>query len=487
MAQTLLDKIWDKHVVATDASGRDLLYVDRHLMHEVTSPQAFDGLRQAKRDVRRRDYILAVADHNVATEHRRTGKGTQANSMRKIQSGDASANQMLALSQNCNSNNIRYFPPESRHAGIVHVVGPEQGFVLPGMTVVCGDSHTSTNGALGCLAFGIGTTEVEHVMATQTIWQQKPKVMRISIEGKLPRRIYPKDVILHVIGAIRSHGATGHSIEYAGAVIENMGMDGRFTVCNMSIEAGARSGMVAVDETTIEFLRNRPLAPKGKMFARAAKQWRELASDAGAKFDSQIKFAAAKIKPQVTWGTTPDQSTDVLGSVPDPACEDNAAKRDSYRQALAYMGLEPGKPITEIEMDRVFIGSCTNARLQDIEDVVSFVRDAGTSVTRAKGPGGNQFRAIVVPGSKQVSEQAIAKGYARELERAGFEWRLPGCSMCLGMNDDVVMPEERCASTSNRNFEGRQGYRARTHLVSPVMAAAVATIGKGRFVDVSSA
>ena len=486
MAQTLLDKIWDKHVVTTDASGQDLLYIDRHLMHEVTSPQAFDGLRQAKRNVRRKQYILAVADHNVATEHRRTGKGARANSMRKIQSGDASANQMLALSRNCNSSDIRYFPPESRHAGIVHVVGPEQGFVLPGMTVVCGDSHTSTNGALGCLAFGIGTTEVEHVMATQTIWQTKPKVMRIRVDGKMSNRIYPKDVILHVIGAIRSWGATGHSIEFAGSVLENMGMDGRFTVCNMSIEAGARSGLVAVDDTTIEFLRDRPLAPKGKMFKKAEALWRQMRSDSNARFDSEIKFDASKIKPQVTWGTTPDQSTDVSGVVPDPSAEKNPAKRSSYEQALSYMGLKPGKPIADIEMDRIFIGSCTNARLQDIEDVVNFVRDSGTSVTRAKGPGGNQFRAIVVPGSKQVSEQAVAKGYARELERAGFEWRLPGCSMCLGMNDDIVLPQERCASTSNRNFEGRQGYLARTHLVSPVMAAAVATVGKGRFVDVSS-
>ena len=487
MARTLLDKIWDRHVVATGDDGRDLLYIDRHLMHEVTSPQAFDGLRQARRGIRRKELILAVADHNVATKHRVGGSsGDRANSMRRIQSGAASANQMRTLLRNCNANDIRYFSPESRHAGIVHVVGPEQGFVVPGMTVVCGDSHTSTNGAVGCLAFGIGTTEVEHVMATQSIWQSKPQTMRLQLRNALAPRVYAKDVILHIIRSIGIHGATGHSIEYAGPYIEQLGMDGRFTICNMSIEAGGRSGMVAVDERTIDFIQDRPLAPKGKLFQQAAEYWRTLKSDAGAGFDRTIEIDVAKIKPQVTWGTTPDQVADVDGAVPDPASAGDEVKRGNCAKALDYMGLKAGDKITDIEMDRVFIGSCTNARLQDIKDIHDFVRDAGKAVARKKTAAGGQFKAIIVPGSKLVSERAVALGYARELERAGFEWRLPGCSMCLGMNDDKVGPRERCASTSNRNFEGRQGYQARTHLVSPVMAAAVATVGKGNFVDVSA-
>lgn len=491
--KTLLDKIWDSHVVTSDDSGRDLLYIDRHLMHEVTSPQAFDGLRQSNRDVFRRQHILAVADHNVATEHRVNqasdgdkGSRTSTNSMRRIQSSRDSALQMSTLANNCNGNNIRYFSPESRHAGIVHVVGPEQGFVLPGMTVVCGDSHTSTNGALGCLAFGIGTTEVEHVMATQAIWQKKPKAMQIRISGRLPNNTFAKDVILNVIRQIKIHGATGHSIEFCGPLISSLPMDGRFTICNMSIEAGARSGMVAVDDTTIDFLRGRPLAPRGDMFDLGEEHWRTLVSDPGASFDATHEFDVSAIKPQVTWGTTPDQAVDVDGAVPDPSEESDATKRGDHQSALEYMGLVPGERITDIEMDRVFIGSCTNARLQDIKDIVDFVAGNGKAVVRKRAPSGNDFKAIIVPGSKQVSEKAVKLGYARELERAGFDWRLPGCSMCLGMNDDVVGPKERCASTSNRNFEGRQGHLARTHLVSPVMAAAVATVGKGRFVDVSA-
>ena len=491
--RTLLDKIWDRHVVTTDDSGRDLLYIDRHLMHEVTSPQAFDGLRLSNRDIFRKKYILAVADHNVATEHRVNQAGgsggtarTSTNSMRKIQSGKDSALQMSALSSNCNDNNLRYFSPESRHAGIVHVVGPEQGFVLPGMTVVCGDSHTSTNGALGCLAFGIGTTEVEHVMATQSIWQKKPKTMRINIEGKLPKYTFPKDVILHVIKMLKINGATGHSIEYCGPLIEALGLDGRFTICNMSIEAGARSGMVAVDDKTIEFLRGRPLAPTGDMFRSGEEYWRTLVSDTDASFNDEKNFNVSSMKPQVTWGTTPDQVIDVDGSVPDPSDEKDATKRVDHEAALEYMGLAPGVKITDIELDRVFVGSCTNARLQDIKAIVDFVSDCGKAVVRKRTTAGTEFKAIIVPGSKQVSEKAVDLGYARELERAGFDWRLPGCSMCLGMNDDIVGPKERCASTSNRNFEGRQGYLARTHLVSPVMAAAVATVGKGRFVDIST-
>lgn len=499
--QTLLDKIWERHVVTTDADGRSLIYIDRHLMHEVTSPQAFDGLRQARRAIRKQDYILAVADHNVSTEHnlnkkreqhstergtRATKKITYANSMRRIQSGKASALQMRTLTQNCNAGNIRYFSPESRHAGIVHVVGPEQGFILPGMTVVCGDSHTSTNGALGCLAFGIGTTEVEHVLATQTLWQSKPKSMAITIRGTLPPNIHAKDVILNVIRQIRIHGATGHSIEFRGPVIEQLGMDGRFTICNMSIEAGARSGMVGVDDTTIEFLRNRPLTPRGKLFAQAEQYWRTLVSDTAAEFDATVDIDVAQLKPQVSWGTKPDQVVDVNGTVPDPAAESDPVKRDTYAGALAYMGLSPGESVTDIELDRVFIGSCTNARLADIKAIHDFVTDCGTAVTKRKTAHAQEFKALIVPGSKQVSEQAVDLGYSRELERAGFEWRLPGCSMCLGMNDDIVGPTERCASTSNRNFEGRQGYLARTHLVSPVMAAAAATIGNGHFVDVSA-
>lgn len=503
-AQTLLDKIWKRHVVTDDAADRSLLYIDRHLMHEVTSPQAFDGLRQASRDIRRREYILAVADHNVSTEHNLNKKREQssaergarsdkkvkityANSMRRIQSGRASALQMNALNQNCNDSNIRYFSPESRHAGIVHVVGPEQGFILPGMTVVCGDSHTSTNGALGCLAFGIGTTEVEHVLATQTLWQAKPKSMRIYIKGKLPRNIHAKDVILNVIRQLRIHGATGHSIEFCGPVIEKLGMDGRFTICNMSIEGGARSGMVGVDDTTIDFLRGRPLAPQGKTFTQAVRYWRTLVSDAAAEFDASREISVSAMKPQVSWGTKPDQVVDVNGVVPNPATEKDPVKRSSYEGALTYMGLTAGETVTDIELDSIFIGSCTNARLDDIKAVYDFVRDCGKSVTRRRTPVGQEFKALIVPGSKQVSEQAVDLGYSRELERAGFEWRLPGCSMCLGMNDDIVGPGERCASTSNRNFEGRQGYRARTHLVSPVMAAAAATVGQGHFVDVSAA
>ena len=492
MAQTLLDKIWSRHVIETDDNGRDLIYIDRHLMHEVTSPQAFDGLKQAKRSIRKRQYILAVADHNVATEHRvgntsnsNGNSSKQANSMRKIQSSEASAIQMRTLTQNCNANAIRYFSPESRYAGIVHVIGPEQGFVLPGMTVVCGDSHTSTNGALGSLAFGIGTTEVEHVMATQTLWQTKPKTMNIQLNGKLAHNVYAKDVILNIIRNIQIYGATGHSIEYSGSLIKDLSIDGRFTICNMSIEAGARSGMIAVDEKTIDYIKNRPLAPKGKMFKLASEYWRTLTSDKNAKFDTTHKFDVAKIKPQVTWGTKPDQVADVSGKVPDPKKEKDEVTRRNFESALQYMELQPGENITDIELDRVFIGSCTNARLQDIKDILDFVKDTGKSVVKKKTKSGNQFKAIIVPGSKLVSEKAVSLGYARELERAGFEWRLPGCSMCLGMNDDKVGPKERCASTSNRNFKGRQGYMARTHLVSPVMAAAVATIGKGNFVDIS--
>lgn len=503
-ATTLLDKIWDRHIVGADANGRVLLYIDRHLMHEVTSPQAFDGLRQANRDIRQRQYILAVADHNVSTAHNlnkkraqksnergegRDGKVqiTYANSMRRIQSSKASAMQMDTLTRNCNDNNIRYFTPESRNAGIVHVVGPEQGFVLPGMTVVCGDSHTSTNGALASLAFGIGTTEVEHVLATQTLWQAKPKNMRIHIDGKLPRNVFAKDVILNIIRQIRIHGATGHSIEFCGPVIQRMGMDGRFTICNMSIEGGGRFGMIGVDDTTIDFLRGRPLAPRGKLFDQAEKYWRTLVSDAGANFDASREINVSAMKPQVSWGTKPDQVTDVDGVVPDPALETDPAKQHNYSRALGYMGLSAGERITDIELNLVFIGSCTNSRLQDIKDIHDFVKDCGKAVTRRRTSTGKEFKAIIVPGSKQVGEQAVDLGYARELERAGFEWRLPGCSMCLGMNDDIVGPQERCASTSNRNFEGRQGYQARTHLVSPVMAAAAATLGQGHFVDVSLA
>ena len=502
--KTLLDKIWDRHVVDEDANGRTLLYIDRHLMHEVTSPQAFDGIRNARRDIRRRQFILAVADHNVSTEHnlnkkrdqrheeraadsKRSAKITYANSMRRIQSGTASALQMRTLNQNCNSNNIRYFSPESRHAGIVHVVGPEQGFVLPGLTVVCGDSHTSTNGALGCLAFGIGTTEVEHVLATQTLWQTKPKSMRIRLIGQLNNYVFAKDIILHIIRKLRISGATGHSIEFCGTPVETLNMDGRFTMCNMSIEGGARSAMVAVDDQTINFLQGRPLAPQGKMFEQAEQYWRTLRSDADAQFDTSHEFDISAIKPQVSWGTKPDQVADVDGHVPNPSEQNDPVRINSYQSALDYMGLKSGEKITDIEMDRVFIGSCTNARLQDIRQIYDFVRDCGKAVTRKRTPCGSEFKAIIVPSSRQVSEQAIDLGYGRELERAGFEWRLPGCSMCLGMNDDVVGPRERCASTSNRNFEGRQGYLARTHLVSPVMAAAVATVGKGHFVDISTA
>ena len=366
-------------------------------------------------------------------------------------------------------------------------MGPEQGFVLPGMTVVCGDSHTSTNGALGCLAFGIGTSEVEHVMATQTIWQTKPKTMRIYITGDLPRNVFAKDVILHIIRTIRIYGAIGHSIEFCGPLIEQLGMDGRLTICNMSIEAGARSGMVAVDDTTIEFLRDRPLVPRGALLEQGIAYWRTLVSDPDAKFTATHTFDVSRIKPQVTWGTKPDQTADVDSCIPDPATENDPTKRRNYEAALTYMDLKPGEQITDIEMDRVFIGSCTNARLQDIKDIRDFVRDCGKAVIRKRANARRNFKAIIVPGSKQVSEQAVALGYARELERAGFEWRLPGCSMCLGMNDDVVGPRERCASTSNRNFEGRQGHLARTHLVSPVMAAAVATEGRGHFIDVSTA
>ncbi|MCX8101835.1 MAG: 3-isopropylmalate dehydratase large subunit [Geminicoccaceae bacterium] len=458
MGRTLFEKIWDSHVVDQQPDGTCLLYIDRHLVHEVTSPQAFEGLRVTGRKVRRPDLTLAVPDHNVPTTDRRLGIADPVSRL-----------QVETLEQNCREFGIRLFGMNDIRQGIVHVIGPEQGFTLPGTTIVCGDSHTSTHGAFGALAFGIGTSEVEHVLATQTLLQKKPKTMRIRVEGALHEGCTAKDVILAIIGTIGTAGGTGHVIEYAGSVLRALSMEGRMTICNMSIEAGARAGLVAPDEKTFAYLQGRPMAPKGAAWEAAVAYWRTLPSDPDAVFDREVVLDAATIEPQVTWGTSPQDVVPIGGRVPDPKDAPTPERRAAMERALAYMGLEPGTPMEAIKVDKVFIGSCTNARIEDLRLVAKLVK--GKKVAP-------HVQAMIVPGSGLVKHQAEEEGLDAIFKEAGFEWREAGCSMCLGMNPDQLKPGERCASTSNRNFEGRQGKGGRTHLLSPAMAAAAAITGK---------
>jgi 3-isopropylmalate/(R)-2-methylmalate dehydratase large subunit len=458
MAQTLFEKIWDSHLVESRADGTSLLYIDRHLVHEVTSPQAFEGLRLAGRKVRRPEATLAVPDHNVPTSDRSKGIADETSRI-----------QVETLTKNCEEFGIQLFGMNDIRQGIVHVIGPEQGFTLPGMTIVCGDSHTSTHGAFGALAFGIGTSEVEHVLATQTLVQKKPRSMRISVDGELGFGVTAKDVILAIIGRIGTAGGTGHVVEYAGDVVRGLSMEGRMTICNMSIEAGARAGLIAPDETTFAYVRGRTMAPKGAAWEQAVSWWRSLPSDEGASYDQEIELRAAEIEPQVTWGTSPQDVAPITGRVPDPKAATSDDRRRAMLRSLEYMGLEPGTPMAEVAVDRVFIGSCTNGRIEDLRAVAKVV--AGKKVA-------STVDAMIVPGSGLVKHQAEAEGLDEVFKAAGFDWREPGCSMCLGMNPDQLKPYERCASTSNRNFEGRQGKLGRTHLLSPAMAAAAALTGK---------
>ncbi|SCX84602.1 3-isopropylmalate dehydratase, large subunit [Nitrosospira sp. Nl5] len=464
--QTLYDKLWQSHVVHEESDKPDdmaLLYIDRHLVHEVTSPQAFEGLKLAGRRPWRLDSILAVADHNVPTTGRSRGIRDPISRL-----------QVETLDQNCEELGITEFRMNDLRQGIVHVIGPEQGATLPGMTVVCGDSHTSTHGAFACLAFGIGTSEVEHVLATQCLLLKKAKAMQILVEGELGHGITSKDIALAIIGKIGTAGGTGYAIEFAGGAIRALSMEGRMTLCNMAIEAGARAGMVAADDITIEYLSGRPFAPKGDLWEKAVTYWRTLKSDEGASFDKVISLDAAQVKPQVTWGTSPEMVTTIDGKVPDPSQIADVVKRHDMERALKYMGLAPNTPISEIRPDKVFIGSCTNARIEDLR--------ISAEVVKGRHIAANIKLALVVPGSGLVKYQAEQEGLDKIFREAGFEWREPGCSMCLAMNDDRLAPGERCASTSNRNFEGRQGQGGRTHLVSPAMAAAAAVAG--HFVDV---
>jgi len=458
MGRTLVDKIWDAHLVHQgDANEPDLLYIDLHLVHEVTSPQAFDGLRAAKRRVRRPDLTVATADHNVPTE-----------AIDQPIADPISAAQLEALAHNCEEFGITYFPMGSKNQGIVHVIGPELGLTQPGTTIVCGDSHTATHGAFGALAFGIGTSEVEHVLATQTLPQRRPRTLAIEVSGHLAPGTSAKDLILAVIGQIGTGGGIGHVIEYRGEAIEQLSMEARMTICNMSIEAGARAGLVAPDETTFAYLEGRPYAPRGAAWEEAVAWWRSLATDPDARFDRVVHLDAASLAPQVSWGTNPGQVVGIDGVVPDPSSYDDERERAAAERALHYMGLEPGTRVRDIPVDVVFIGSCTNGRLEDLRVVAEVVRG------RRVAPG---VRAMVVPGSRRVKEAAEAEGLDAILRAAGFEWREPGCSMCLGMNPDQLRPGQRSASTSNRNFEGRQGRGGRTHLVSPAIAAATAIAG----------
>ncbi|MDH4229385.1 MAG: 3-isopropylmalate dehydratase large subunit [Nitrospirota bacterium] len=461
--KTLFDKIWDAHVVRADGDMA-LLYIDRHLVHEVTSPQAFEGLRIAHRAPRRAEFTFAVPDHNVPTTGRALGIGI---------ADPVSRLQVETLDGNCAEFGITEFRMDDPRQGIVHVIAPEQGIVLPGMTIVCGDSHTATHGAMGALAFGIGTSEVEHVLATQCLMQTKPKNMRVTVGGALSPGVTAKDIVLAIIGQIGTAGGTGYVIEFAGSAIMDLSMEGRMTVCNMAIEAGARAGMIAVDERTIDYVEGRPYSPQGADWDKASAWWRTLHTDAGAEFDAEVHLDAAAIPPQVTWGTSPEMVTGIDGKVPDPARESDPVRRTSIEHALKYMGLVANTPMREITVDRVFIGSCTNGRIEDLRAAAAVAQ--GRKV--AKG-----VNAMVVPGSGLVKEQAEAEGLHRIFIDAGFEWRDPGCSMCLAMNADQLAPGERCAATSNRNFEGRQGKGGRTHLVSPAMAAAAAVTG--RFTDV---
>jgi len=463
MAKTLYDKLWEAHVVSQEEDGTCLIYIDRQLLHEVTSPQAFEGLAMANRQPWRLSANLAVADHNVPTTNRSQGIDDPISKL-----------QVDTLDKNCAEYKITEFRMDDIRQGIVHVVGPEQGATLPGMTVVCGDSHTSTHGAIGALAFGIGTSEVEHVLATQTLLMKKNKNMLVKVEGKLPTGCTAKDIVLHVIGVIGTAGGTGCAIEFAGSTIRDLSVEGRLTVCNMAIEAGARSGLVAVDDKTIEYFKGRPYAPKGEAWEQAVAYWRTLHSDEGATFDSVVEINAADIKPQVTWGTSPEMVLSIEDIVPNPAAEKDPVKRSGMERALSYMGLTAGTPINEIKVDKVFIGSCTNSRIEDLRDAAAVIK--GRKVAA------NVKQALIVPGSGLVKAQAEKEGLDKVFIEAGFEWREPGCSMCLAMNADRLEPGERCASTSNRNFEGRQGQGGRTHLVSPAMAAAAAIAG--HFVDV---
>lgn len=461
--KTLYDKLWQQHVVHTESGGMTLLYIDRHLVHEVTSPQAFESLKLAGRKPWRVDSILAVADHNVPTTDRSHGI-----------SDPISRLQVDTLDQNCDELGITEFKMNDLRQGIVHVVGPEQGATLPGMTVVCGDSHTSTHGAFGCLAFGIGTSEVEHVLATQCLLMKKAKTMQILVEGKLGLGITAKDIALAIIGKIGTAGGTGYAIEFAGSAVRALSMESRMTLCNMAIEAGARAGMIAVDDTTINYIEGRPFAPKNDAWKKAVDYWRTLKSDSAAIFDQTVTLDAAQIKPQVTWGTSPEMVVTIDEAVPDPAQITDEVKRHDIEQALKYMGLEADTPINKIFLDKIFIGSCTNSRIEDLR--------AAAQVVKGKHIASTIKLAMVVPGSGLVKKQAEQEGIDKIFQAAGFEWREPGCSMCLAMNEDRLAPGERCASTSNRNFEGRQGSGGRTHLVSPAMAAAAAIAG--HFVDV---
>ena len=455
--KTLFDKIWNAHLVHQQEDGTCLIYIDRHLVHEVTSPQAFEGLRNNGRAVRAPNRTLAVADHNIPTTDRSVGIEDEESRI-----------QVEALEKNAADFGVPYFAMDDIRQGIVHVIGPEQGFTLPGMTIVCGDSHTATHGAFGALAFGIGTSEVEHVLATQTLIQKPAKNMRITVDGKLSDSVTAKDVILAIIGKIGTAGGTGHVIEFAGSVIRGFSMEGRMTVCNMAIEAGARAGMIAPDQTTYDYLADRPMTPKGDHWDRAVAYWQTLPSDDGAVYDVEITLAAEDIAPTVTWGTSPEDALAITDAVPNPDKEKDANKRAKMERAIAYMGLTPGQKLTDIKVDTVFIGSCTNSRIEDLRAAAALAE--GRKVA-------DGMRALVVPGSGLVKEQAEAEGLDKVFIDAGFEWREPGCSMCLAMNADKLKPRERCASTSNRNFEGRQGRGGRTHLVSPGMAVAAAVNG----------
>jgi 3-isopropylmalate/(R)-2-methylmalate dehydratase large subunit len=462
MPRTLYDKIWEDHLVDEQPDGTCLIYIDRHLVHEVTSPQAFEGLRLSGRKVRAPDKTLCVVDHNVPTTDR------------KLPNPDPeSAAQIAYLAENAKLFGLEYFDEFDKRQGIVHIIGPEQGFTLPGTTLVCGDSHTATHGAFGSLAYGIGTSEVEHVLATQTLIQTKSKNMRAVVDGKLPPGVTAKDIILAIIGEIGTAGGTGYALEYAGEAIRALSMEGRMTVCNMSVEAGARAGFIAPDEKAFAFVKDRPRAPKGKLWDEAMRYWETLRSDDGAHFDREIRLDAAKLPPLVTWGTSPEQVVAITGRVPRPEEIADENKRRAAATSLDYMGLKGGEKITDIALDRVFIGSCTNGRIEDLRAVAKVVDGKRVSA---------KVNAMIVPGSGLVKEQAEAEGLDKIFVKAGFEWREPGCSMCLAMNPDKLAPGERCASTSNRNFEGRQGYKGRTHLVSPAMAAAAAIAG--HFVDV---
>ncbi len=463
MLKTLYDKLWESHIVNEDDDGTAILYIDRHLLHEVTSPQAFEGLKTAGRQPWRLSANLVVADHNVPTTNRINGIDDPTSRL-QVETLDANAKQY----------GLTYFGMNDKRQGIVHVIGPEQGATLPGMTVVCGDSHTSTHGAFACLAHGIGTSEVEHVLATQTLIAKKSKAMLVQVDGAMPAGVTAKDIVLAIIGKIGTAGGTGYAIEFAGSTIRSLSMEGRMTVCNMAIEAGARAGMIAVDQTTIDYVKGRPFSPAGPHWDSAVEYWRTLHTDAGAKFDMVVTLNAAEIKPQVTWGTSPEMVVAIDGRVPDPDQEKDAVKRDAMEKALIYMALKPNTAIEDIRIDKVFIGSCTNSRIEDLR--------AAAAVVRGKFRASNVKLAMVVPGSGLVKDQAEREGLDKIFRDAGFEWREPGCSMCLAMNADRLEPGERCASTSNRNFEGRQGQGGRTHLVSPAMAAAAGIAG--HFVDI---